>query len=236
MDCSNHSTHRHLIESLSSPETPLLISSRSLKLTFREKLAQANCLPRRLCLPSKAAVLTLFWTVVVSAIYTTVQKDTVTIVIRLREIEHPAIQKFDLLIMYLVYVVISLLYPLAGFLADIRYGRYRTVIASLCLLLCGFALIGLKIILQLFHVVKNPFSISQKKKNPALFFALTGPGLLFIIVGLSGFQANYIQLGLDQLLDAHSDYIPWPIYTLAWMDDGSWIFTNNTSVSCTQKL
>ena len=121
MDCSSHSTHCHLIEPLSSPETPLLISSRSSKLTFRERLAQANCLPRRLCLPSKAAVLILFWTLVVSTIYTTIQKDTVTIVIRLREIEHPAMQKFDLLVMYLVFAVISLLYPLAGFLADVQY-------------------------------------------------------------------------------------------------------------------
>ena len=45
-------------------------------------------------------------------------------------------------------------------------------------------------------------------------------------MGLSGFQANYIQLGLDQLLDAHSDYLGLFIYWLGWiMGLGSLLIT-----------
>ena len=219
----NHSSDCQPMETLSSPETtPLLVSSESSKLAFKERLVQANVLPRGLCLPSKAAVLILFWTLVVSTIYTIAQEGTVIIVIRLREIEHTAIHSFskhnfDPLITYLAFVVISLLYPLAGFLADVCYGRYKTVIASLCLLLCGFACIGLNIILVFSRVVKSPFNRIEKRKNPALFHALTGSGLLLIIMGLSGFRANYTQLGLDQLMEANSDYLGLFIHWLEWM-------------------
>ena len=60
-----------------SESEPLLYQSHAPKVprmrTFRGRLIRrVNFLPRQLCLPSKAAVLILFWMVVVSTIYGTV--------------------------------------------------------------------------------------------------------------------------------------------------------------------
>ena len=40
--------------------------------------------------------------------------------------------------------------------------------------------------------------------------------LLFFIVGLAGYQANFIQLGLDQLFEAPSHYLGLFIHYATW--------------------
>ena len=188
------SNDSQLIEPISPPETqPLLQSSSGTYISFREWLVRVNCLPRGLCLPSKAAVLILIWTLIVSAIYKTAEEGTTYTVYRLKESEKThfhflAVNHSDIFITYLIFVLLLLVYPLAGFVADVCCGRYRAVIISLCFLLCGLACLALVTILLFTHVIRNPFdrhmNISQ---NSNAFFALSSLGLLLLIPGLSGY-------------------------------------------------
>ena len=211
----NWSSDNELTEPSAALESASLLTSyKAAKLTFRERLGHANFRPKGLCLPSKAAVLILVWMLVVSAIYSTIQDGTLAAISINRK---TATQNSDLLLTYLVFVLMSMLYPFAGFIADVCCGRYKTVIVSLCFLLCGFACIGLTIVLNLEHVVESPFIKATKRKNPGLFCMLVGSGILFIILGLSGFHANIIQLGLDQLMDASSEYLGLFVHWIRWI-------------------
>ena len=221
------SNSSQLIEPVGSPETqPLLSSLQSFpSITLRERLSRANCLPRGLCLPSKAAVLILFWTLVVSAIYKTAEQGIMYTAERLKEREQKhlhflATNHFDILLTYLVFVVLLLVYPLAGFVADVCCGRYRAVIISLCFLLCGSACLALVTALLFSHVIRSPFSDHTNiRQNSNVFFALSSLGLFFLIPGLSGYQANFIQLGLDQLLEAPSEYLGLFVHWVEWFSE-----------------
>ena len=223
------SNDSRLVEPISSPETQPLLSplesSSGTYISFRERLVRVNCLPRGLCLPSKAAVLILIWTLIVSAIYKTAEEGTTYTVHRLKESEKThfhflAVNHSDIFITYLIFVLLLLVYPLAGFVADVCCGRYRAVIISLCFLLCGLACLSLVTILLFTHVIRNPFdhrtNISQ---NSNAFFALSSLGLLLLIPGLSGYQANFIQLGLDQLLEAPCEYLGLFVHWVEWFTE-----------------
>ena len=203
------SLNSELVEPLGSTESVPLLSP--LRITYRERLGYANFVPRGLCLPSKAAVLILVWVLVVSAINETLEESIRSTIAY--DISH----NLDVLLTYVVFVLISLLYPFSGFLADVCCGRYRTVIFSLCLLLCGFGLIGFVIVLWYPHVIQSPFSKHQKKDNPEIFHSLVISGILLIIMGLSGFYANFIQFGLDQLMDASSEYLGLFVHWVRWI-------------------
>ena len=222
---SKRSSSSQLVEPVGSDEAdPLLDQTESVHITVRERLARANFSPRGLCLPSKAAVLILFWTLIVSAIYMTAEQGTIYTTQRLRTLEKQhfhflAINNFDFLLMYLAFVLLMLIYPIAGFTADICLGRYRAVIVSLCFLLCGLGCLAFTTVLLFPHVIRNPFNTGSERHNAPLFFMLSSVGLLLIIPGLAGYQANYIQLGLDQLLEAPSEYLGLFVHWVEWFNE-----------------
>jgi len=111
--------------------------------------------------------------------------------------------------------MVVLFYPLAGLLADLKFGRYRTITTSLWMLVVGtpFALLGLGMYLAAF-----PFSVSRT----AIFLVVVGSLLLCVAVtllvgGVVGFNSNIIQFCLDQLYDSPAEdkniFILWYIWT-----------------------
>ena len=218
----NSDSSSQLLEPVSSPEShPLLSPVQSTRITFRERLARVNFLPRGLCLPSKAAVLILFWTLIVSAINATAEEGTSYTTARLRETKSKHLHfltknNFDILLTYLVFVLLLVLYPFAGFMADVWCGRYKAVMISLGFLLAGLATLSINSILLLLHVVRNPFNGNHNGHNSTAFFVLSSIGLLLIIPGLAGYHANIIQLGLDQLLEAPSEYLGLFVHWMEW--------------------
>ena len=98
----------------------------------------------------------------------------------------------------------TMLYPIAGFVADVCFGRYRTVIACLWITWLGTVSICLASLLRDFA--------------PASLITLVSvTSFVLLSVGQSGVEANFIQLGLDQLQGASSDelscFISWSIWT-----------------------
>ena len=93
-------------------------------------------------------------------------------------------------------------YPFLGFLADVKFTRYRILVFSFAILAVG-EILGLlvTIIDVIFHTVfYSSENFAQHLSSRFLFIAVIS-AILFII-GIGLFEANAIQFGLDQLLEA----------------------------------
>lgn len=85
----------------------------------------------------------------------------------------------------------QLVYPIAGFLADIRYGRYKVITAGLWIMLAGYSLMFVAFLVRYFYQSEWGTYIT--------YFCIFPLSLLAINLGLAAFQANIIPFGLDQM-------------------------------------
>ena len=104
--------------------------------------------------------------------------------------------------------LLQMMYPIGGLIADVHCGRYRIVTWSLCSVWCGFILVSVGAVT--YTTIKN--------KDIAIYcIASAGVmAMLAFVVGFSGFQANIVQFGLDQLLDASSENLSLFLHWLVW--------------------
>ena len=114
---------------------------------------------------------------------------------------------------YAALALILLVYPLSGYIADIWCGRYKAVTISLVLLcvalllLCGATIIG---------ITKSWHFLHFGLGHSIPFGVLVILTFILIVMSLSCYQANIIQLGLDQLLEAPSEKLGLFIHWLMW--------------------
>ena len=179
-------------------------------------LKHLSCLPCNICVNSKPALLILVWCVVVGAVYLSLLTGLSAVGFalenNLRNHYNSSLNLVvcSVIVAYAMLALVLLLYPLSGFLADIYCGRYRTVTFSLILLwaamvsLCCTLIIAIKVHFDHIRPVAVPFGL----------FACMA--VLLVIVGLAGYQANVIQLGLDQLLEAPSEKLGLFVHWLMW--------------------
>ena len=101
-------------------------------------------------------------------------------------------------------------YPLLGYIADVCLTRYRTIKCSLLMLIVGYAIgvltaLSVTILQLIFHDVNT---VSIVGVSITVVLVITGVGL---------FEANAIQFGLDQLLEAPTQkliaFIHWYYWT-----------------------
>ena len=120
-------------------------------------------------------------------------------------------------------------YPLAGYLADVKWGRHKTVMNSLCLVFWNpimlVMVLGLAVIssLPMFfytdfnqHKTEIIISIITLVANCLVFGISVFSGLLLIFCSLIAFSANVIQYGMDQLHDAPTDDSVLYIHRYVW--------------------
>lgn len=102
-----------------------------------------------------------------------------------------------------------LLYPIAGWLADTRFGRFKVIRASLWMLWSGF--------LCLFVAFLLSQLINNAKFNEFTLYGIFPVLFILINVGLAGFQANIVPFGLDQMptgsAEEMSAFIHWYYFT-----------------------
>ena len=170
-----------------------------------------------LCLSSKAAILIILWATVVGTAYTFIQ-DMVAGSI-LGSSEDVAILD---LIPYVTLTLIMIFYPLSGFIADVRCGRFRTAMFSLTLMLFSFMLLGIACTIAFYSVESNGrltlnHGLQPQYKQTVAVIILLSLVLVLFITGLVGFQANYIQLGLDQLFEAPTEHLALFIHYATWV-------------------
>ena len=120
----------------------------------------------------------------------------------------------------LINVFADLFYPIAGWLADVWFGRYRTIQISLCLLLVGYAAVALT------------FSWSYYSTNGLHQYQLYILPIIFVVIsiGTAGLQVNIIPYGADQLAATNtnaeqlSSYFHW-YYLLRNMGALTFVFS-----------
>ena len=152
----------------------------------------------RKCVSSKAALLILLWSFVVgllSGMYL-----------------NPDLYSTDQssLAVYGGAVIFTCFFPLAGFCADTRCGRYKTVVTSLWILLVSVPM--------LLVAVGLVFVILFLAEGMIYLFLCGGIVVsIVILVGLIGFTANVVQFGMDQLHDSPGEdrtlFIHWYVWT-----------------------
>ena len=148
------------------------------------------------CITSKAAILVVVWSFITSLLYYRLFHSL--------DIELLSITKDKFFLSHFVMkAVVYLLFPLAGYMADNKFGRYKVVIVGLTLMIVAYLLVSFFL---LFHQKHLSFSI--------LMVALC----LLSLVPIIFVNANIVQFGLDQLHDFPADhqslFIHWHVW--AW--------------------
>ena len=163
----------------------------------------------RHCPMSKAALLVLSWTVFVGVLQFTLSNGVFMLLISgdVPPFKLPS----AIVIFYASFAIVYIFYPLSGYFADVYCGRFRTITGSLALLL--FILVfcvtfyALCLLLDLSHFLKIFLG------SAGLFCTLV------TIIGIAGYGANFIQFGLDQLLEAPSHHQALFVHWAKWCSD-----------------
>ena len=164
----------------------------------------------RKCLGSKVALMVLIWVFLVQLVYLFVIDLDSYRVLLLMNIQYFRIAQSSFPAVFVFF------YPLAGLLADLKFGRYKVIIASLWMLVAGtpFVLLGCAFLVAMLH--------SDSEHKACLALAITGgivvvTGLLLFVCSFVAFNANVIQFGLDQLHDSPAEdqviFIKWFLWT-----------------------
>ena len=180
------------------------------------------CICKLLCVPSKAAILIIIWTATVGMLYSFLVHIAMVVTMSYSNMQlEVSMSMFDSLT-YAILAIIMMFYPLSGFIADVYCGRLRTIIASLGLVFCSLilsCLMELIIILYPPHhdlLRKDGFPSLINSFPDVLVIPLLLTSLLLFVIGLTGYQANFIQLGLDQLFEAPSHHLSLYIHYATW--------------------
>ena len=169
-------------------------------------------LSKHLCLPSKAAILILLWTIIVGAIYYNLVGSSALLVMNI--VPPNTILSVYEPLPYAVLAVVMMFYPLSGFIADVCCGRLKTVVVSLIFLLSCWILVLIGI--AVLETISGRVSLAVTHDQGILVIILGMLSLFAFIIGLAGYQANFIQLGLDQLFEAPSQYLGLFVHYAIW--------------------
>ena len=183
-----------------------------------------HCPTRYLCLPSKAAILILLLTSIVG-----VMSCVGVVALGLLHVNnsnwnaHISSVNTSLLssLPYAFFALMMMFYPLSGFIADVCCGRFKTVVVSLIIFTISILLFSFTCILLKVYAIQlvPPFSHNWILTIFCIILLLSA--LFISIIGLAGYQANFIQFGLDQLLEAPSEYLGLFVHWAKWIYDGT---------------
>ena len=160
------------------------------------------------CLRSKSVILLLLWNFLMSTLYFNYYPYSVIILIIL-------VSRLDFLSVivgvYAIFAIFQLVYPVAGLLADIRYGRYKCVISSLWAFVIGFCFLTVLsctiIGMQYFPFDSRPWSYAILACVLVMIGVPTIISIFLLFSSIAAFNANIIQFGLDQLHDSPTEHL-----------------------------
>ena len=178
---------------------------------------RSNCqLLKSICLPSKAANILVCLAVVVGvmhAIFTCLFVLVAICVVGGKFID----VSYAIIFSYLAMMIAVFLYPLSGFVADVILGRYRVMVISMCSIVVSFLFIVSSVVLIMLNLDSFPFSWPNTEFTLLIIFAASF--YLTFGVGVVAYHANFIQFGLDQLMEAPSEYLSLLIHWMIWADN-----------------
>ncbi len=170
---------------------------------------------------SKAILIILTWTVIVGEMYALIHA-VITVFIGtyvpmgvshlLNAVSSP------LGLVSAILAAIAIFYPLSGFIADVWCGKFKVIVISLTTVL--FCTIIAAITVAIWYILndnhKSMVFVMLKERIP-LYVAGFGAAF-FIVLGYAAYQANFIQFGLDQLMEAPSTSLSVFIHWAIWAD------------------
>ena len=190
------------LDSSSNSVTPLRshVSLESSELTTKERLSIC-CKPsfRLRRLKKKGAILVLMWN------YLCISIPFYYFNASYRGIE------FDI-----VTIILGLTLSIAGWIADVCFGRYRMMYLSMWIMWAALMLATLSSVLP---TVMNSYTNSIHSYVNGVLWTI-------IAIGFGGFQANIIQFGIDQLHDASTNEIASFIHWYVWTNFCSGLVVN----------
>ena len=174
----------------------------------------------RACLQHKAIVLILVWTMIVGELLALQQIAIGTFIEDYVPIgKHLFVNSVSspLAFVYAILAVIAMFYPLSGFIADVCCGRFKTVMIGLSFLLFNYVALAVSIAwfgVNFHHINSLLQEYSFKEVAPFYFIGFCSFSLA--LLGIVAFQANFIQLGLDQLIDSPSKDLRVFVHLAIW--------------------
>ena len=202
---------------METPEQRPLVSNGNLA---RRQNSKRICVTTA-CITSKAALLSLVWSFGVGSMYQLAYQPS-NILSAYNWL--PIVEEYPIFVpvIYASRAIILFFYPLSGFLADNRFGRYKTILRSLQILLVSF--IFMLLFLLIFWIL---MIASDKKHLIRVYGSVSVVILLFfpVILGFVGFNANIIQFGMDQLFDSPADHQRLFIHWYVWIYYLTLLFT-----------
>ena len=108
-------------------------------------------------------------------------------------------------------------YPLLGYIADVCLTRYRTLKCSFIFLIAACSIGSLFTIIYTGIILRKIVLVQRYKDDEEIEFVGTAIAGILITIGAGLFEANAIQFGLDQLLEAPTPkliaFIHWYYWT-----------------------
>ena len=185
------------VDSTPQESRKVLKSLDHIKVQFIKKIFKSQCHCQVRQLKNKGAILILVWNFLVWSVYNHSTDTTLSL---------NNVANLHGNLDYLFYVVQAiaggLIMPLAGWLADVRFGRYKVIRWSIWIMWLSSVVVTLSFVLA--HMVESYEGI-HVKLYPVLIAIMS--------IGFCGFQANIVQFGIDQLIDASTieitSFIAW---------------------------
>ena len=213
-------------ENISTGESTPLMGNEE-RITCARMQLKFRCRHHRCCLTSKAAILILLWNLIlVAGLESFLDHSFFSITFGVLDSYRVT---FLSVTMYSVVAFLFLFYPLAGCLADICWGRHKTVINSLRVIwgsLVAMVVFGgvgtVSITIPMFLINSQDFPLNTVQIIVIILVSVvfgipTLIAFLLVPCGIVCFSANVIQYGVDQLRDAPTDdsilYIHWYVWT-----------------------
>ena len=196
------------------------------KIPHRKYCGDIRFCCRQIYLQHKAVVLILVWTMIVGELLALEQLLIGAFIENYVPLSNKANDYFtnsvssQLAFVYAILAVIAMFYPLGGFLADVYCGRFKMVMIGLGFLTFSFS--SLIVVFVWFGIITkfghHSFKLLREypfKEVAPVYFIGFGTYCLSAF-GIVAFQANSIQLGLDQLMDTPSRGLSIFIHLAVW--------------------
>ena len=161
---------------------------------------------------SRSVLLVLLWNVIVGVMYGAVIDTIVAGVLKTVKISSMGV-------MYSIFgghaavaFVQVLSYPVGGLMADLYCGRFRTIFFGLLKIVVGTLLLC---VIGILYAI-NHYELGKNKVVQHFVLSAGGVVILLFLAGLTGFQVNAVQFGLDQMPDASSEELSVFLHWFVW--------------------
>ena len=158
----------------------------------------------------KSLIVILLWTVLIGFINGSINSAPKFAVSRLYNEEN--ILLYTELCLFIVLAIAMTCNPLGGLLADVYFGRYKVIRASLIAMAVSMLVVTGVLAATIKGGVWERSHISIK-----IVYVMGGGGAFLILaIGLAGFTSNIVQFGLDQLQDSPSNKLGAFVHMYVW--------------------